>query len=390
MKRITAFLLLCLFVLSITPLTAQSPNEPPLLLTANGEIYKWENGEVIQLETGEGYSYTPDYSPDGTQFVYRTWSQLTSDFADANRDESGNFFWEGELPTDIAIYDLATGEIMVVATQPTEADTETLLGAIRRSAPKWSPDGTLLAWTEVIPTMDENQNFTEVYQLVVYDIATATSKVLTTDLPPAMVYSIPHSVEWGANGIYMNFFEYDNSSAVNTYLLFSPTGEIQFRVPFVSDVDNIPPVASFVAQFNDKEVYALYYGAGMLRLIDETGAIEEITAAAPQRYNAQTPIGLANLMIIVNDPMQNMWEIYVTDPNTQLQTLLTDTVYGVNQLQVSPDGASVAFIEPMTGVVNIWNNLTVTPIPSPLDSLGNTLYINELTWGKQAIRVLQS
>ncbi|HRF93829.1 MAG TPA: hypothetical protein PLZ51_01480, partial [Aggregatilineales bacterium] len=340
--------------------------------------------------TGEGYSYTPDYSPDGTQFVYRTWSQLTIDFAEANSDESGNFFWEGELPTDIAIYDLTTDEVTIVATQSADADAETLLGAIRRSAPKWSPDGTLLAWTEVIPTMDENQSFTEVYQLVVYDIATTTSKVLTTNLPPAMVYSTPHNIEWGVNGIYMNFFEYNDAGAVNTYLLFSPTGEIQFRVPFVSDADNLPPVASFVAQFNGKEVYALNYGAGMLRLIDETGGIEEITAAAPQRYNPQTPQGLANLMIIINDPMQNMWEIYVTDPNTQYQTLLTDTVYGINQLQVSPDGASVAFIEPMTGIVNIWNNLTVTPIPSPLDSLGDPLYISDIVWGTQGIRVLQS
>jgi Tol biopolymer transport system component len=389
MKQITAFLLICLFALSITPLTAQETSTP-LLLTDGGQIYKWENNEVVQLTTSEGYNDSPDYAPDGTQFVYRAWSQITLDYVAQKVEEFGSWGGDSIMPTDIAIYDLATDEIIIVAPQPADADTETLLGAIRRSAPKWSPDGTLLAWTEVIPTLDENQNYVETYQLVVYDIATATSKVLTTDLPPAMVYSIPHDIEWGANGIYMNFFEYNNAEAVNTYLLFSPTGEIQFRVPFVSDTENMPPVASFVAQFNGKEVYALSYGAGMLRLIDETGAIEEITASAPQRYNPQTPHGLANLMIIVNDPMQNMWEIYVTDPNTQFQTLLTDTVYGVNQLQVSPDGASVAFIEPMSGIVNIWNNLTVTPIPSPLDSLGNPIYISDIVWGTQAIRVLQS
>jgi len=389
MKRIFAFLLMMGILLSIAPTFAQSGTGTPLLVSTYGKIYKLVGDELVKLVTGEGYSYSPDYSPEGTQFVYRTWSQITLDFAKAQETENGEFFWEGELPTDIAIYDLATDAYTIVSSQPNNADPETLLRAVRRSAPKWSPDGTKLAWSEVFPVLDEDGNFAEIYSLVVYDITTATTQVIAEGLPPAMIYSIPHDIQWGKEGLYLQIFNYIEDRAGEQFIYYPlVAGNGGYNVFFDADEANPTSISTFVTTYNDKEVFAVSYPNGTLRLISDEGQYEDLLGAAPMKYNSLTADGLANSMVVVNG--NNSLSYTVTNPETQFQEILIDNAYSFEGIQISPDGASVAYIDWNTGAVNIWKNMEIITISAPLDEFGNPSYINDITWGNQAYRIIQS
>ncbi len=389
MRRYTTFFVLfCLFLLSIAPLHAQNM-DMPLLVSTYGEIYKVQNGELVELNTGEGYSYSPDYNPEGTQFAYRTWSQITIDFVAQQVEEFGTWGGEGELPTDIAIYDLATDTYTVISSQPDSADSETLLRGVRRSAPKWSPDGTKLAWTEVFPVLDEAENFAEIYSLVVYDIATATTQVIAEGLPPAMIYSIPHDIQWGKEGLYLHIFNY-LEDRVGEQFIYYPlvAGNGDYSIFFDTDEANPASISIFITTYNDKEVFAVSYPNGTLRLISDGGQYEDLVGAAPMKYSAFTPDGLANSMVVVNG--NNALSYTVTNPETQFQEILVENAYSFDGIQISPDGKSVAYINWDTGTLSIWTNMEIITLSTPINEFGNSDYINDIDWGNQAYRIIQS
>lgn len=384
MKKYTVWLIIGLW-LSVMPVIGQPTTpESPLLFTAKGQIYAWVDGESVQLTPSNGYSYSPDDAPDGSAFVYRTWSQLMLDY----RDERQMIEWRGELPTDIAIYDFATGESTLITSQPDYANPTNLVGGVRHSAPKWSPDGTMIAWLESMPNTTGTYPETMFFQLVVYDIQAKQSTVIATNFYPEPYSDASQPIEFGKNGIYTHHWVPEGDKGFQkVFFLFSPSGEKLFEV---ATAENKPSATSFVAQDGEREVLAIYYSDGTLQLIDETGTIEDVTASAPQKYNQLTPDGVANVMMVVNN---EKIAYYVTNPQTQLQELLAEMRYiqdDVYSVMVSPNGNRVALIDKPNGTITIWHDMEITTIERPIDDEGNEQHISEITWGSQAIRIIRS
>jgi len=384
MKKYIVWLIIGLW-LSVIPIIGQSSTpELPLLFTAKGQIYAWINSESVRLTPNDGYSYSPDYAPDGSAFVYRTWSQLMLDY----QNEHQMIEWRGELPTDIAIYDFSTGESTLITSQPDYANPTNLIGGVRHSAPKWSPDGTMIAWLESMPNTTEVHPEIILFQLVVYNLETSQTTVIATDFYQEPYFDMPMPIEFGENGIYTHHWIPDGDNGFQkVFFLFSPSGEKLFEVV---TAENKPSATSFVAQDGEREVLAIYYSDGTLQLIDETGTIEDVATSAPQKYNQHTPDGLANVMITVNN---EKIAYYVTNPQTQLQELLAEMRYiqdDIHSVMVSSDGNRVALIDKPNGIITIWHDMETTTIERPINDEGNLNHISELTWGNQRVMIVRS
>jgi hypothetical protein len=382
MNRLIKWLSIIFLFLSLMPITAQEEQTNPLLFTAKGTIYAWKNGITTQLTSHNGYSYSPVISPDGTQFAYRAWSQMTVDYS--NKRES--FEWRGQLPTDIMIYDFTTRESVAITSQPDFANSDNLENGVRHSAPQWSPDGTMLTWLASMPNNDDSMTF----ELVVYDVVTATSTTIATDLLSEPFADEPFEVYWGENGIYTSYVQYaENDIIQETYFLFSPTGETRYEVTFMTPIGEFPSFTSFVAQDGEREVFTIYYDNEMMRLIDETGNVEEIMGGIPQKYNQNTPDGIANIIVSF---IEERFSFYITNPNSQIQELLAEDQFmslGLDIIQVAPDGISMALLMLGDGKITIWNNAEITIIERPIDDNGNKNHISGITWGNQGIRILR-
>ena len=371
--------------LSVIPIMGQSATpESPLLFTAKGQIYAWVDDETVQLTPSDGYSYSPDYAPDRSAFVYRTWSQIMLNYRDTHQMAE----WRGELPTDIAIYDFATGESRLITFQPDYANPVNLVGGVRHSAPKWSHDGTMIAWLESMPNTTGIHPETMFFQLVVYNLVTEQVTVIATDFYPEPYFDMPIPIEFGENGIYTHHWVPDGDKHFQkVFFLFSPTGEKLFEIIGAKDKSAF---TSFVAQEGEREVLALYYSDGTLQLIDKTGTIEDVTASALQKYNSQTPDGMATVMMVVND---EKIAYYVTNPQTQLQELLAERRYiqdDVHSVMVSPNGNQIALIDKPNGVITIWQDMEITTIERPMDDGGDKNHISEFAWGNQRVMIVRS
>ena len=115
-------------------------------------------------------------SPDGTRVAYNSWATITVDAINAGRPVAGF------TPSNIWVLDITTGTANFISTQPanttfTGAATDV---AVMRSTPEWSPDGTLLTWTEILLP-----NYTR--QLAIYDFNTQMTTIIVPNLPQPYV-----------------------------------------------------------------------------------------------------------------------------------------------------------------------------------------------------------
>lgn len=179
-----------------TPAQAQAITDPPLILLMDGDLWAYTEslGTLRQL-TRWGYNQLPVVAPDNNRIAYASVAEIAID-ALRRQGESPN-----QPPANIWIWDVSTGNAVRVAQQPPTASfgagypTETF---VRRSAPTWSPDGTMLAWIEESVTQTANQS-SSVPQLVIYDVKLgAVRATAALSNPNALAYLGPL---WGANGI---------------------------------------------------------------------------------------------------------------------------------------------------------------------------------------------
>lgn len=194
--KMTLLLIVAAVLVGLGSARAQrsDPERPPLVMIFGegffgGNLETW-TGESSTILSEGGY-FRAALSPDGTMVAYLSVAQV---YLDAVAERGG---FSGPMVFDVWLMTLESADQRRITSQPENAvfasETEPDR-AVSHSSPRWSPDGTMIAWS-VYDFRDDT-----VY-LGLYDVPSATYRVLPFDIPP--FYGIPSPVEifWGRAGI---------------------------------------------------------------------------------------------------------------------------------------------------------------------------------------------
>src|SRR5258708_25219043 len=179
----TAFpILLILMLVGALPARAQPqlagkfPSTPLLLgvtkdRTFEGDIWALFGATLVQRTFNE-HNRVPIVSPVGDAVAYL---QVPASYVKQRSDDDNRL-----APVDIYVMNLNTSKAAAVATQPSDVSyTEGQARYTLRSQPTWSPDGKLLAWTEIATDQPAGKNpDLRDESLVVYNVAAKSTSIL--------------------------------------------------------------------------------------------------------------------------------------------------------------------------------------------------------------------
>lgn len=349
----------------------------PLVFLKDGDIWSWNGSTVTQLTTW-GYNERPVLSPGGKQIAYNSWAQITVD-AIATGQPAFGF-----IPSNIWVMDTQTGDAFRAADQPAGAvyaPNGEQNNVVMRGTPGWSPDGSKIAWSELL--VPESR-----YQLVVFDVASRSSRVLVQTLPSPFGDGgfVPvHGVEWGSTGI-----------AVVNVAVNGPSGEFEERLylydPNTGVLLSDTLIGSSATEFsfhrawttyNGQEYYGVLYPSGRRFLIDARTSAQQDMPALPELYTPFAAQNSATAFIAASiDSASNLTKTWTAVYPSRTQDQLLSFTGEPWNITVSPEGQSLAYF---SDALYVWQNGQVTQVPgtqgvaSPWDVA--------VVWGPTAWRV---
>ncbi len=221
--------------------------EPPLILAialgnitnySYGDLWAWTGlGQPLRRLTNWGYNFSPTVSPDGKWVAYSSLSQFMVQ----------QLKGPDTLPTQLGaaniwLLNIVTNEAIKLVDQPTDATLDAsnqLTAMTTRSAPVWSPDSKILAWTET--TWDPNAGLDETkveVQLVVYDIQHRTAKSI---LHVPVWENGNTAPAWGKMGIALTVPSDAPGTPSDAFevRVLAPDGKVLFKAPSSLGIGNL-------------------------------------------------------------------------------------------------------------------------------------------------------
>jgi hypothetical protein len=198
--------LVCIVLLaSVTPLPLRADGEPCLFMLKDGNLVAWcEGKDGLESLTSDGHSRRPVMSPDGTYIAYSSMAPETVSALNAlgYADDFGPDDW----PSNMWVMNLDQRQPEQITAQPADIHFNDVIpsNAVSRSNPTWSPDGQIIAWTEIIFGAETTSLASLTYRLVTYNIATKTTQIIVPELPkPFQKEDTLRTIRvlWGAGGI---------------------------------------------------------------------------------------------------------------------------------------------------------------------------------------------
>ncbi len=376
--------LLCLFAIILAvpaPGTshAQNTGAPIILIRQHDILLLSEAGGEPTTALPDSTLQGSEFSPDGTRLAFTIWSPITN----AAIEQSGGIAG-GALPSDVWLFDFGTMQPSPIAVQQQGAAffSESVAdNALLRSAPTWSPDGTMVAWGEVhYPDFAPETN-----RIMVYDLETNITTELVNNLPISAGVPVPPVVKWGPGGIAVPYFSMDPTDAsMSTNIQFyDMNGTLLSQVTFPDDnAHNY--IDMFWAQTTDGQPrLAVYFGPNDLwEVVDPTAGTYATATTSPQMISASSPGSSLVLSFTRNPNAPDIWTSYTwTGLDATGAPLDLSAVFVQPQgVAIAPDGAALAFIN-SDGSVSLWRNGTATQIaPAGTANTFDTLLWGPVLW----------
>jgi WD40 repeat protein len=370
-------LLLAFLLAVISPVYAQSG--PPIILMANGDLWSWSEGDAVpQQLTHYGHNLDFDLSPDGATIAYDSAAKIA---VDAIQRVGG---MSGAMPSNIWLMDAATQQASRIADQPPDASffsPPTPDKAWVRSTPVWSPDGTMVAWTDLSYPDDTNQ-------LEIYDVASGTSRIVVSSLPAQGGVPVPMDFAWSQAGLIVHSVTMDSASNFNDALLvYDPQGNLLVNVPipnrgdvffngYLPVMDGSAPAVAVL--YNNGEWQEILLPGGPMQPLN--GQLEMYAVAAPDTSLSLRPVS--------NSTGTFSWLIVQAD-GTQIGQVDVGTYLEWDKITLSPLGREVLF-QPWdaegsvyTNGLSIWFSSQTRQVPDAV----REQYLEDFAWGETAWRV---
>lgn len=337
-------------------------DEFPLTLWIRGDLYRVTAlGMPPTAITGSGTISGPALSPDESRIVYKVAAQIGLDAL--NRVQSEGFIADFDLPGDIYLLDIESGQSTLLAGQPDDASL--LVAGVPdratvRSTPAWSPDGSRIAWTEfALPDGAP--------AIVAYDVTAGTTTTLAADIPAQPVQGAAPPLRWGSAGIAVNTST-DNTSEQD-FLIYANDGAL-LSSPRLAPVEDDPAVDFVWVERDDSALLGvIYQSSGWILLDPATGVAQgatelpRLTTAAPDSRS---------LRFGIDSERGFFWEIVGET---------TAAPGAPSQVTLSPSGRQIAFSGfPSFGAVTIWREGETTAVPGTGSNL-DQLQVGAMLWG---------
>ncbi len=340
MRTRGTFLLLAalLWVLSVAAQT-----NTPLMTVVNGTLYYLELQFLpySACQPDERIEALPVMSPDNTFFAFTTEPRFVREAIEREGGIGG-----GQLPNNVWLCDHAAQRLRLLGGQPNNPAffNNGSEPTIARSQPTWSPDGTSLAWVEMLGDSS--------YQLAIYHTpSTSMVRFPLLNYPPQYGVPVAPDVTWTSEGLAVYSVSSPDLVQLNEALaLYTPNGAFITLTPLHSVTD---PAQDFVlerliARVGLRDYALVYLSRSGWQLIDLT-------------TGAQTPATAAVLRVAQGAPRDNALVYDLTDPSEPIYATLAagrsgrgDRFIGLSQQRIalSPDGYQVAL---MDDAVQLWD-----------------------------------
>ncbi len=363
-RYLSLILLLIVLLAAPSTLIAQTTSQPIIMVSA-GDLWVWDNG-LTRLTQDENIIGAV-MSPDGTHIACNVVSPVS---LDAIERVGG---WNGYRPDDIHVIGV-DGSQRVAGVQPPDAvlfaDDGRPDNAWVRSLPTWSPDGTQVAWTEYNIGQTDRDDTSG--HLVIYDLATDSTRIVVSNLPIMLGAGPPPiNVWWGSSSLMLWMWSYQaaDGSGGSAFWFYDANGTLLEDRPITPEqdrgLDDIRVVSDGQTRW-----FGLFYSSGEHHLIAPNVAIIESYPITPALISGHTLPNSVALTYKINsnaDYRERMiWT--ATYPDGDSYTLS----YRGDQIAISPDGASVAYIEDDT--LTIWSRGTATTEYTGLERIGPIMW----------------